>query len=132
MTDRKQDTHDPGQLDELFAAVRQDVRATPDAALMARVLGDAVAMQPPPAAVAPHRAAAGVPGAGGRWAQFVSAIGGWPSLAGLGAATAASVLAGFFASSALLPDSLSTLLSLNDDSYLLYLDQAELFEPEEI
>lgn len=81
MTD---DRNDDG-LEALFAAARAgDDR--PPGALVARVLGDAEAAQP----------------SWGGFAGFIRALGGWPSAAGLVAASAAGVLIGFSA-----PDALS-------------------------
>jgi hypothetical protein len=79
-------TEDDLLLDGFFEAARAPVPA-PDAALTARVLADAgreLARQGQPAAAAP-RAQTG-------WFGF---IGGWPSLSGLAAATAAGVWIGF-------------------------------------
>ena len=74
-------------IDALFAQARdQMVRPSDD--LMARVLADADAvadarLQP---AASPQRP--------GLWAQLMDAIGGWPSLGGLAAATVAGIWVG--------------------------------------
>jgi len=91
---------------------------------MARILQDSVANQPAVPGIAAPRKNASI------WSQFVGVIGGWPSLAGLVTATVASVWIGFYASATLLPDAMSDMLSLNTDDYLLYLDSANIYEPE--
>lgn len=125
MTDRKQNSD---HLESLFAAAKTDPGSAPRPELLARIEEDAAAMQPVQTA-RPARATGGGPRL---WDQFVAAIGGWPSLAGLGGVAAAGVWAGFFASATLLPETMSDQLSLNDDGYLLYLDNADFFEPEDM
>lgn len=80
MTDPNDD-----MLDDLFAqARRQDVSPSDD--LIARVLADAVAVQPSPVAQVGTEA--------GLWTRIMDAIGGWPALSGLAAATVAGVWIG--------------------------------------
>ncbi len=121
MTDRDQKVD---HLESLFAAAKQDVRQEPSAAFMARILEDANANQPAAPVIAPPRSK------GSMWSQFVGVIGGWPSLAGLVTAAVASVWVGFYASATILPDAVSDILSLNAEDYLLYLDSANIYEPE--
>jgi hypothetical protein len=73
-------------LDDLFAQARgQDVQ--PSDALMARILADADDVQ---AAMRPKQAAA----PSGLWTQMLDALGGWPAVSGLAAATVAGVWIG--------------------------------------
>ena len=72
-------------LDDLFATARQAAPA-PSADLMARVLADAAAVQPQPATTT-----AAVPGL---WSRMLDAIGGWPAVSGLAAATVAGIWVG--------------------------------------
>jgi hypothetical protein len=73
-------------LDDLFAQAR-GLDAQPSDALMARILTDAdnvqTAMQPEQAAVA-----------SGPWTRFLDALGGWPAVSGLAAATVAGIWIG--------------------------------------
>lgn len=79
---------DNSDLDDLFAAVRQQPVTVPDG-LMARVLNDALAHQPATAAlVNPKRAP-------GFWSGLFTAIGGAGGLAGLSTAAIAGVWFGF-------------------------------------
>ncbi|MDJ1007923.1 MAG: dihydroorotate dehydrogenase [Paracoccaceae bacterium] len=61
-------------------------KARPDSALKARLLEDALAHQPAPAAVAPARR--------GRLGSAIALLGGWPALTGLATATVAGVWIG--------------------------------------
>jgi hypothetical protein len=79
MAMRENPDHDG--LEALFAEAR---RERPPGALVARVLADAEAVQP-------GRARAGI------GAAVLRAIGGWPSVAGLAAASAAGLVIGFAA-----------------------------------
>ena len=74
-------------LDDLFAKVSAE-RATPDDALLARVLADAAVVQAGFAAPRPAAPARGL------WGRMMDTIGGWPSLGGLTAATVAGVWIG--------------------------------------
>lgn len=114
-------------LDDLFAAARQDERYEASSDLMARVLKDAETQQAHLAEVSSQPQ-----NQPGKWAQFVAVIGGWPSLTGLAAATVASVWVGFAVSGSLLPQGVSDLLSQNTDGYLVYLDDQDLYEFEEM
>ena len=84
MTERKHpnDTF----LDDLFAQVRQaDVQPSDD--LYARVMADAFAQVAPSPQVAAHRKP-------GLWDRIKDAVGGWPAMSGLAAATLAGVWIG--------------------------------------
>jgi len=91
---------DSFDLDALLADRKADA-PQPDAALLARVLGDAEAVQPAVAAPAPvqRRPAPRRP----FWASFKEQLGGWPALAALASMTAAGLLIGAFP-----PDALGT------------------------
>ncbi|WP_439154780.1 hypothetical protein [Yoonia sp.] len=78
MTDEKDD-----MLDDLFAVARMQT-PQPGDALMARVLADA-AGAPAPQRVVDHP---------GLWAQLCNALGGWPAVGGLAAATVAGIWVG--------------------------------------
>lgn len=73
-------------LDDLFAQASAQPPAQPSDDLIARVLADAASVQPAPAA---H-----VIGQPGLWARIMDAIGGWPALGGLAAATVAGIWVG--------------------------------------
>lgn len=77
-------------LEGLFAEART-LRAQPSEALMARVLADALAEQPRPAApvVTPPAIRAGL------WSRAVSLLGGAGALAGMGTAALAGLLIGY-------------------------------------
>lgn len=78
---------DAGALDALFAEAR-DRRSAPPADLVARVLADAEAVRP-----AGRRP--------GILSAVLGALGGWPSAAGLAAASAAGLFIGYAAPEAL-------------------------------
>lgn len=78
MTDEKDD-----MLDDILGKARRQT-PQPDDALMARVLADA-------AQVAASRRRVRRPG---YWAQWADALGGWPAVAGLAAATIAGIWVG--------------------------------------
>lgn len=78
------------EFEDLFAQARS-AGPVPSSDLMARVMSDAVQMQPAPATLAPVRAQARKPGF---IAQLMEALGGWPALAGLTTATVAGVWIG--------------------------------------
>ncbi len=80
MTDPKNE-----MLDDLFAQARS-VQPTPSDALTARVLADADAVQPKMTASSRPKAPL--------WAQMMDAIGGWPAVSGLAAATVAGIWIG--------------------------------------
>ena len=69
-------------LDDLFARARGGASA-PDDDLVARVLADAEAVQSTFAGPAPRPAQRGL------WARMLDALGGWPAVSGLAAATVA-------------------------------------------
>ena len=76
---------DDDMLDDLFAAARNDSRATPSPDLLARVLSEAEGLQvaePVPSAP-PLRPSL--------WAALVAAVGGWPALSGVAMAGVAGV-----------------------------------------
>jgi hypothetical protein len=72
-------------LDDLFAQARA-VKTAPSDDLMARVLEDADAVQPKLAVMSAPQV--------GLWARLMDAIGGWPAVSGLAAATVAGVWVG--------------------------------------
>ena len=79
---------DDDMLDDLFAAARNDSRATPSPDLLARVLSEAEGLQvaePVPSAP-PLRPSL--------WAALVAAVGGWPALSGVAMAGVAGVWLG--------------------------------------
>lgn len=75
-------------LDALFGAARARP-AVPSDALMGRVMADAVALQPLPAAVVAPPAPLGL------WRGVAAFFGGFGALAGMGSAAAAGVFIGF-------------------------------------
>lgn len=78
-------------VDDLFALARQRP-AAPSEALLARVLEDGLALQPPPRALAaPPPAAA----PRGLWGALADLFGGVAPLAGIGTAAAAGLVLGF-------------------------------------
>lgn len=80
------------QLDDLFAAVRETrAEASPD--FLARVLADAYAAQPEPAAMPAASAPRAAPP--GLWARLSAAFGGGFGLAGVATAGLAGVWLGF-------------------------------------
>lgn len=84
--------NDRDDLDDFFAAAR-DARTPASDALMARVLDDGLTVQ---AEMAERDVATPDIGAGtGLWAGLLSALGGWPAIAGLGTAAVAGVWIGF-------------------------------------
>ena len=123
MADKSMTDHD---LDALLAAAAKDAAQVPSGDLMARVLADAEAMQPQPAGLA-----AGPAPRRGMLAGIVSALGGWPSLGGLAAATVAGLWIGFSATPTLAPDGLAGLVSDETTQYLAYLDTSHAYLEEE-
>lgn len=109
--DKKTDAFD---LDALFAEARatrgRDADPAPD--FMARVLEDALSLQPAPAPVASPAPRAS------RLRQFLNAIGGWPAVAGLATAGVAGLWIGVNP-----PDAMATtaenLLGTDSDLYLV-------------
>ena len=85
-------TPEPDDLDLLFAAARQ-APAVPTEALLARVAGDAAALQPAAAQAAASGSLRG-PSAPGFWPQLREALHGWPALGGLITATLAGLWIG--------------------------------------
>ncbi|WP_127115082.1 hypothetical protein [Shimia sediminis] len=124
MTEKDRDNT---MLDDLFAAARSDTRQAPPPDLLARVLADAEAEQPTAEAFDTTRVRRP-----GRWQQFVTVIGGWPSLTGLAAATMASVWIGFSASTTMLPYGLSNLVTGDAELYLTYLETGEFIDDEDL
>lgn len=88
MTMRDKDGSPDAMLDALFEAGRA-ARPEPSPALMERLRADALAEQPRPG-LQPRAAWP----AGGRLARWLDAIGGWPGMAGLVAASAAGLWIG--------------------------------------
>jgi hypothetical protein len=85
-------------LEAAFAAARAAAAAPAPGALLARIEADARAALRPEPAAAPARPR---PVAGGRWRDLMQALGGWPGLGGLVAASAAGVWLGLAAPAAL-------------------------------
>ncbi|WP_234417106.1 hypothetical protein [Loktanella sp. Alg231-35] len=73
-------------LDDLFGQARAQQPVAPSDDLIARVLADAAGVQ--------HAPIAQVADQPGAWARIMDAIGGWPALSGLAAATVAGVWVG--------------------------------------
>lgn len=89
MADKMTDMTDR-ELDALFEAARTEA-PLPSGDVMARILADAEAEQArAQIVVAPTTPARAVP----RWRQLVSALGGWPAVAGLATATVAGIWIG--------------------------------------
>lgn len=80
---RKPDPFGDAEMEALFHAAR-DTAPAPSEALVTRILDDAAANRPRPAAVQRQ----------GWLGQMLDAIGGWPAAAGLAAATVAGVTIG--------------------------------------
>jgi len=80
----------PDDLDDLFAAARDQAPAPSDA-LMARVLADALAEQPAPRPATPVVVVARA----GVLSRLASVFGGMGALAGMGTAAAAGLLIGY-------------------------------------
>ena len=101
-------------LEALFEAAARQAEQEVSPELLARVLADAEAMQPTPAALPQRRVA--------RRRGILAALGGWPSLGGLAAATVAGIWIGFAAAPELFPDGLTGGLGGSGSAYLAYLD----------
>ncbi len=98
-------------LDDLFAQARErDTEPAPD--FMARVLEDALAAQPAPVSVAPARPRTS------RLRQFLTAIGGWPAMAGLATAGVAGLWFGINPPDAVVYTA-ETVLGVESDTYLV-------------
>lgn len=78
------------ELDRLLAAAARTA-PEPSDALMQRVLADALALQPQPAALRPAPA----PARANRLSRFFRSLGGGPALAGLGTAAAFGIVLGY-------------------------------------
>jgi hypothetical protein len=89
MADTGKDIGKDVDLDGLFAQARADRPGLPGS-LQAAILSDAAAVQAEWQAPAPERQARG-----GFWLQLRQAVGGWPALGGLAAASAAGLWIGF-------------------------------------
>ena len=125
MTMTEKTVQDHG-LEALFEAAAQDAAQSPSPDLMARVLADAEAMQP--------RAAAPVVRAGRRGGvlnRVVAALGGWPSVGGLAAATVAGIWIGFSATPTVLPEGLAGFMGESSNDYLAYLDTSYAYLEED-
>lgn len=85
------------ELDDLLAAAAK-ARMAPSEALMARVLADAEAVQPPAPAALPARRA---PERSSFWPRLVAALGGQGAAAGLGTAVVAGLAIGLAQPSAI-------------------------------
>lgn len=109
-------------LDALFAAARTDDRAAARPELLAKVLADAEAMQPNFEPLT-RREPEGDRKSSSIFAQLVGALGGWPSLTGLAAATVAGIWVGFAAVPDVLPSGIAELIGAADtEVYLAYLE----------
>lgn len=111
--------NDDALLESFFAAAKADPAAQPTPDFMARVLADAEAAMPAPAAIAPPIEAPRVSAV----AKFIALLGGWQSMSGLAAATVAGVWIGVAAGPAMLQSELSsTLMVSSEETYLSALD----------
>lgn len=99
-------------LETLFQGAKADSRADPDPDFMARVLEDALALQPALAEIA-----APAP-RGSLISRLVGALGGWQPAAGMVMATLAGVWIGF-SGVTMLPDGLSGLIAPTSEAYLV-------------
>lgn len=115
-------------LTALFEAAAKDDRLAPSPHLLARVLADGEALQPKPAALAPTEA----PDREGLMHLLLRALGGWPSLGGLAAATVAGVWIGFSSTTTLLPSTVAGLVDGSSSEYLAYLDTSYSFAEEDL
>lgn len=116
---------DDALLEALFAEAAGDGKPEVSSDLLARVMADAEAMQPAAMALAARPARQGL------LSQFMQAIGGWPSLAGLATATVAGIWVGFSAYGTILPTSVADLIEGDSQSYLAYVDASYAFAGEE-
>lgn len=110
-------TKDDQMLDDLFGTARDDAGMQPSSDLMARVLGDAHAVQSEAAQSVRDR----TPEAGIEadiWRRLLALLGGWTPVAGLALTAAAGVGIGFGVSISLLPDGIETLTGGNAEAYL--------------
>lgn len=108
-------------LDALFAAARTDDRATARPDLLAKVLADAEALQPSfEPLTAREQTSDRV--RGGIIAQIIGALGGWPSLTGLAAATVAGVWVGFSVAPDMLLTGLAEIIGSDTEVYLALLE----------
>ena len=96
MAMNEQDEPQDETLEALFAEARA-LRPAPSADLMSRLLADAERDRPRPVATRPS--------ARGAWREWIAALGGWPAMGGLVAATVTGVWIG-----AAPPPELSSLL----------------------
>ncbi|MDC0736687.1 hypothetical protein N6L24_00200 [Cognatishimia sp. SS12] len=106
---------DKDPMDDMLNNLFEEARGAPDAApgddLMARVLADAIALQPVPAVVAdrPRRSL---------MRAIFDAVGGWQGTSGLVAATMASVWIGFAGTDTLTLEGLQAVVGGDTDYYL--------------
>lgn len=111
------DRTDPFDLDALFAAEKQDA-LEPSEDLMARILADATGVQEKMGVERVEPATSN-----GFWSALNSALGGWPTLAGLATATVAGVWIGVSP-----PQSLDTLTETVLGNSLDYSDYLPSFD----
>lgn len=102
------------ELDALFTSARQQEMPVSED-LMARVLQDALTTQ---AALSAEGAEAPASVAPGWWPSLLSAVGGWPSVAGLATAGVAGLWIGISPPD-LLSESAENLLQLDSDLFLV-------------
>jgi len=105
-------------LDLLFAETRQSEGQMPEG-LFRRIVADGEQVQ---AGFAAAAAARGQAHGQGMWSQFVTVLGGWPTLGGLAAACAAGVWIGL-APPSFLPDPAELVLGGNAQMDLIGLDE---------
>ena len=99
-------------LETLFQAAKAGKQLEPDPAFMARVLEDALALQPAPAELtAPPPRISLV-------ARLIGALGGWQPATGMAMAALAGVWIGF-SGVTMLPDGLSGLIAPTSEAYLV-------------
>ncbi|SMP14255.1 hypothetical protein [Shimia sagamensis] len=114
---------DDDMLDDLFAAARNDSRATPSPDLLARVLSEAEGLQvadPAPVAQVVRPSL---------WAAVVAAVGGWPALGGVAMAGVAGVWIGVASGTTLMADTLGLdIYGETAQSYLSDLDDTYAFD----
>ncbi len=112
MTETDRDTEE--KLEALFKQARS-APEEPDAALLARVLGDALAEQA--VGAAPARGNAGARRGWGLWA----ALGGWPAMGGLATAAVAGLWIGFSPTLGV-GDAVNTVVAGGEDDVITLVD----------
>ena len=108
-------------LDALFAAARTDDRAAARPDLLAKVLADAETLQPSFEPLM-RREPSGGQARSSIIAQLMGAVGGWPSLTGLAAATVTGIWVGFSVAPDMLPTGFAEIIGTDTDVYLALLE----------